>query len=432
MRRSLVIGLVLFGLALLIIGGPSLFVSPSMSDITPEETETPEIVTFEHADSGIWAFMNSQQSFEERSPINVIVYSDSEEVVGLLSEEGDGEWEAIDDEHHDAEPDTYSFLAEEQHHATGTEWGEAAGTTRYAWVDPGPDEDGYWVTETLQLDNGDYYGDRTHIRLYEAPNDGDQWVAMQGHTEHFDWFTLRHRVDGVEAAQSQIERDFMDLPQVDPQSDVSRIYVDNAGPSDADGWATVVDLVGFMLAPLIVGLTVSNRLSARMSRAMNTHLTSVDRARFAAAFNRIERRHLLLAATIIGLFIGVRIGGIVLERTAPFLTMHMIAALLYPVLALGLPIATYMIAGGLERRMDAAVTASLALAVAIWIDYAIVNVDSLPLDVIVQRVVVVTTLGLIAGGAAKRAARESRWNELVLAGAVLWIVVLTGTLLGYF
>ena len=427
MRRSLVIGLVLCGLALIIVGGPSLLASPSTSDIAPEETETPEVVTFEHADSGIWAFMNSQQTFEERSPINVIVYGDSEEVVQLLSEEGEGDWEAIDDEHHDAESETYSFLADEQHHATGTEWGEATGTTRYAWIDPGPDEKGYWTTETLQLDNGDYYGDRTHIRLYEAPNDGDQWVAMQGHTEHFDWFTLRHRVDGVEAAQSQIERDFMDLPQVDAQSDVSRMYVDNTGPSDADGWATVVDLIGFMLAPFLIGLTARTQLS----NAANTHLTSVDRARLEAVSDRIERRHLLLAAMIIVLFLGVRIGGIALERTAPFLTMHMIAALLYPVIALGLPTATYVIASGLERRMDAAITASLALAVAIWIDYAIVNVDSLPIDVILQRVVVVMTLGLIAGGAAKRATRESRWNELVLVGTMLWVLILTGTLLGY-
>lgn len=50
---------------------------------------------------------------------------------------------------------------------------------------------------------------------------------------------------------------------------------------------------------------------------------------------------------------------------------------------------------------------------------------------VLQRVVIVMTLGLIAGGAAKRATRELRWNELVLVGTVLWVLVLAGTLLGY-
>ncbi|MEM4781856.1 MAG: hypothetical protein QXG03_09895, partial [Halalkalicoccus sp.] len=94
--------------------------------------------------------------------------------------------------------------------------------------------------------------------------------------------------------------------------------------------------------------------------------------------------------------------------------------------------ATYLLASGLERRLDAAVVASLSLAVAIWLDYGYVGVDSLPIDVVVQRMFVVVALGLIAGGAARRATRESRWNDMLLAGASLWVVVLAGTLFGYF
>lgn len=431
MRRSLVIGLVLFALALTLVGGPSLFTSPSTSDIAPEEEQVPELVGFEDAESGFWAYLNARESFEQRSPINVIVRGDADEVVRILTEEGEGDWEALDEEHEDAESGTYAFLADEQHHATGTQWGEAAGTTRYAWVDPGAGEEGYWATETLQLDDGDYYGHRTHIRLYAAPNEDDQWVAMQGHTEHFDWFTLRHRVDGVETAQSEIEREFMALPSVDNSSDVSRIYLDNAGPSDSDGWATLVELVGFLLAPLALGLAAGGRRGTDGTELSN-RLDPVDRARLAAISDRIEARHLLLAGTIIALFVGVRIGGIVLERTVPTLTMHMIAALLYPIIVLGIPTATYTIASGLERRIDAAIIASLALSVAIWIDYGIVSVDSLPIDVVAQRIVVVIALGLIAGGAARRATRDSRWNEMLLVGVGLWAVVLVGTLFGYF
>ncbi len=114
----------------------------------------------------------------------------------------------------------------------------------------------------------------------------------------------------------------------------------------------------------------------------------------------------------------------------PASSVHAIAALLYPLIALGLPIATYAIAGGLERRLDAALAASASLAVAIWLDYGL-GVDVLPIDVVFQRALVVVALGLIAGGAAKRATRDSRINDMVVVGVAMWTLVLVGTLLGY-
>ncbi|MEM4781443.1 MAG: hypothetical protein QXG03_07795, partial [Halalkalicoccus sp.] len=382
MRRSVVITLVLFAIALSVVGAPSAFTSPSASDVAPEEDDRPETVQFEDAQSGFWPYLNARESFEKRSPINVVVRGETEEVVRLLTEEGDGEWVETDDEREDAESETYAVLAEEQHHATGLEWGEAAGTTRYAWIDPGNGDGGHWTTETLQLDNGDYYGHRMHIRLYESPNSDDRWVAMQAHTEHFDWFTLRHRVDGVEAAQLAVEREFMELPSVDERSDVTRINLDNAGPSDSDGWATLVDLTGATLVPGFVGLAAGRRLSSRTPDAIDDRLTDVDRDRLDALADRIEPGHLLLGATILALFLGVRFAGIALERYVEPLSMHAIAALLYPVIALGIPAATDLLASGLERRLDAAVVASLSLAVAIWLDYGYVGVDSLPIDVV--------------------------------------------------
>ncbi|GAB3040224.1 hypothetical protein [Natronobiforma cellulositropha] len=432
MRRSIVIAAVVLTLAFVFVGGPSLLTSPSTSDVAPEEEETlPDVVSFDDAASGFWPYLNARESHEKRSPINVIVRGETDEVVRALAEETDGEWDELAEEHEDAEPDTYAFLAEERHHATGIEWGEAAGTTRYAWVDPGGDDDPRWVTETLQLEDGDYYGQRYHIRLYETPNPDDRWVAMQGHTEHFDWFTLRHRVDGVEAAQLRIESDFMSLPQVDNQTNVSRINLENSGPSDADGWATLVDLTALAVIPATLSLAASRGVRGRVEDRADDHLTEADRARLAAAADRLEAGHLVLAATILTLFLGVRVVGVALERGADFLTMHVIAAILYPVITLGIPIATYLIARGLERRMDAAVAASLSLAVAIWIDYGLLGVDSLPVDVVVQRILVVVALGLIAGGAAKRATRDSSLNDMVIAGVVLWALVLVGTLFGY-
>ena len=44
---------------------------------------------------------------------------------------------------------------------------------------------------------------------------------------------------------------------------------------------------------------------------------------------------------------------------------------------------------------------------------------------------VVVALGLIAGGAANRAVRQSRWNDMLIGGSLLWGLVLLGTLFGY-
>ncbi|MFP9061297.1 hypothetical protein ACLI4R_12280 [Natrialbaceae archaeon A-chndr2] len=434
MRRSLVVATALIAIAFLFVGGPSLLLSPSTSDIAPEETEEPalEMVEFEDSESSIWAFMSAREAHDKRSPLNVFVRGETDEVIAALTEASDSDWEELDEDEMDAEPETFSFIEDEGHHATGTEWGDAAGTARYAWVDPG-EGDPYWMTETRQLDDGDYYGERMHIRLYESPNDDDQWVAMQGHTEHFDWFTLRHRVDGVEAAQLRIEQEFMEMSNVDPQEDVVRINVDNSGPSDADGWATKVDTLGMLLSPLLLlGMaSAGQQIAKRTPDSVDKHLTDVDRRRLEAAFDRLEARHLILAFTILALFLGVRIGGIALERWTDFLTMHMIAAMLYPVIALGIPIATYAIASGLESRLDAAVAASLSLALAIWLDYGLMNVNSLPVDVVLQRMFVIVALGLIAAGAAKRATRERRLNDMLIAGILMWSLVLVGTLFGY-
>ncbi|RQG92731.1 hypothetical protein EA462_00415 [Natrarchaeobius halalkaliphilus] len=471
MRRSIVVAVILFAIAFLFIGGPSLLFSPSADDVVPEEQsqEEPEIVSISDSESGFWPYLNAREAHEKRSPLNVVVRGESTEVVRLLAEHGDGDWEEADHDHFEAEdlldlPDNESETegTSTSNHTAGSDaadpeaetaveqlrpvsptdipWSHADGATRLAYLDPGPGEETYWTTETLQLEDGEYYGYRYHIRLYESPNPDDQWVVMQTHSEHFDWFTLRHRVDGVEAAQSRLERDLMAIPGVDVQEDVRRIYLDNSGPADADGWATKVDLTAMAIVPFAFGLVARRQSTAehagvgiqeRADDAIDSRISEHDRERVAAASDRIEANHLILAATIIAVVLGVRIAGIGLDRTVDALTVHMIAALLYPVIAIGLPAVTYAIANGLERRLDAAIAASLSLVVAIWLDYTLLGVDVLPIDVIVQRALVVVALGLIAGGAARRATRDSRLNDMLIAGMMLWILVLGGTLLGY-
>jgi|GEM_PF-435597 len=507
MRRSLVIVAVLLFLAFVLIGGPSMALSLSTdqqpsaaSTATESEPDAPAVVTFNDSESGFWEYLSPRKEFQKRSPINVIVRGDVADVERVLVEASDGDWSEIN-ESEVAVPETYALVGgnsssnetqsqlesspndslantstdsgltasngsltntsnDSAANATADNetsdqswsrlpefnWGEADGGTRYAYVDPGPNESGYWTTETRQLEDGSYYGQRYHIRLYESPNEADDWVAMQTHSEHFDWFTLRHRVHGSQAAQRKVESNFMDHPQIDPKNDVQRIYLANSNSSDADGWATVVDLAGLLVVPTLVGIRarrrdshgtadadhVTDRLGQRAAAAIDDHLVDADRRRLAAAFARLEGGHFALACAIIALLLGVRAGGIVLEHRATFLTPHQIAALLYPVIGLGIPTATYLIARGLTRRLDAAIVAAGSLAAAIWLDYGMLGVDTLPLEVVVQRMLVVVALGLIAGGAAKRAVRTSKLNDMLLVGTAMWVLVLVGTLLGRF
>ena len=453
MRRSIVVAAVLITIALLFIGGPSLLFSPSTADVAPEEGDAsdPEIVTPDGSESGFWPYLNAREAHEKRSPLNVVVRGDTETIVQQLKEHGDEDWEETDHDHFDAAElvDSVANGTHDDNETVGGDlaaedgdseqlisptevpWSKADGATRLAYLDPGDGSDSYWTTETLQLEDGEYYGYRYHIRLYEGPNPDDQWVVMQTHSEHFDWFTLRHRVDGVEKAQYRLEKDLLSIPAVDEREDVSRINLGNSGPSDADGWATKVNLMS-ATALLTVGFaTRRDGLFESAKSKLETQLTETDRTRIEAATDRVEAGHLVLLGTIITIILGVRVMGVALDRHVGFLSVHMIAALLYPFIALGIPVSTYLIARGLTSRLDAAIAASGSLAVAIWLDYGFVNLQSLPIDVVLQRILVVIALGLIAGGAAKRATRVSPVNDMLLAGVAMWILVLVGTLFGY-
>lgn len=462
MRRSLAVTTAVFVVVVLLVGGPSLLFSPSTEDVAPEETADPEpeIVTLGDSEGGFWPYLNARKAHEKRSPVNVVVRGDADDVVRLLAEHGDGDWAEADNDHFEAaelldpevdgnasamDPDVDPEAAPETAvdelrpiPPTDIPWSEADGATRYAYLDPGPDEPGYWTTETVQLEDGEYYGHRYHIRVYGSPTPEDRWLVMQTHSEHFDWFTLRHRVDGTQRAQARLEADLMAIPGVDATEDVRRIYLDNAGPSDADGWATLVDLTAMALAPIAAGLAAGRRprrtesgTVERLTSEVDDRLTETERARLAAAADRLEAGHLLLAGTVLAVVLGVRIAGIALDRTVDGLAVHAIAGLLYPLVAVGLPAATYAIARGLDRRLDAAVAASASLAVAIWLDYGLLGVDVLPIDVVGQRALVVAALGLIAAGAAGRTARGRGLDDVLLAGVGLWTLVLAGTLFGY-
>jgi len=464
MRRQVAIGLVALAIAVATVSVLATLAAPIADPVEPDpmtQEDKDRRISFDGYESGVWPYLSKEQSFRRTSPINVVVRGETDDVMRILRERGQGDWEELPPEEASAEPGEHTpggAMTNASGDGVAIDWETTDGATRYAYVDEGTD--GEWVDETAQLQDGDYYGHRYHIRLYASPNDSEPWVAMQAHSEHFDWFTLRHAVHGTEASQDRVESAFVDAP---PTNDLWRGYVANDDSSDSDGWASMVELA--MLASLLTtaGFSVGGlrrrwralRRGARSASAgryrtenesprrtpstprsgyldtlIQRHLTPVDRRRLRAIRDRLSLRKLVLATTIAGILLGVRVAGIVLERHAEFLTMHQIAGLLYPFIAVGIPVATYAIATGIERRMDAAMTASIGMAAGVLIDYAYVGLDVIPIVVLIQRVAVIVALGLIAGGAAKRAARETRLNGLVITGIVLWVVFLAATLLG--
>jgi len=410
MRRLLVVGCVVLAVAL-VFGGAVSLLAPPTAGPGGEATAEPDVYRLEGHESGVWPFLSPEPAPVERSPINVVVRGDAERVGAALEADGDREWEGTPPDERHAEPD--AFVPEDvDPAATGIEWTTTTGTARYAYVHDG--ESGEWVRETAQLHDGTYYGHRTHIRLYESPHDEEDWVAMQVHTEHFDWFTLRHTVDGVEEGQRRVEADFMGSPAVDR---VSREYLGNDGPSDADGWASVIELAAVAFA---IG-TVS------LSGTDGSRLAPADRRRIRAARERLTARHGLLVAATGGLLLGVRGAGILLEVYVP-LSVHAIAALLYPFVGVGIPLTAYGLGGTFERRVDAGVSAAVGLGLAVLLDYAVVGVAVLPIDVVLHRIGVVLAVGLVAAGAAGRSSRGARLDELALAGLLAWVVLSLATL----
>jgi hypothetical protein len=453
----LVIGGTILVVAFLLVGIPSLLTWVSSVNDAPERPE-PEVYYPENSESGIWPYLSKKRQPSQHSPINVIVRGDSTQVARLLTDVSTRDWNETGETERDeslVQPDTETYdnrtlLNETISNESGVNeaivnesvvngsdliptrihWTPTAGAVRYAYIDPGQ-ADAYSTTETLQVDDGDYFGRRFHIRLYQAPNPDDEWVALQAHTEHFDWFTLRHQVDGARAAQARVETDLISASQVDLQEDVSRIYVANSGGTDHHGWATLVDVRTATLAPLLFVLAIGTRVRRRVAEFLDRSVSSTGRARLAEGRCQVPDRYVGLLITVVSLLIGVRLLGIIFERHIDQFSVYAIAATLYPLISVGIPVVTYAWARGIRYRLGSAITASFALSAAMWMDYVLVGVETVSFDLLLQRMLMVVALGLLAAGAARRASRDQRLNDLLVGGVTIWTLTLTATLLGY-
>lgn len=374
-----------------------------------------EFATVDNETSTLWPYTSRATAFDERTlALNLIVYGDTEETALHLTEQSEGDWNETDEEEGDAgvaEDDEAVF-------GTATAWGNAEGSTRYTYASPTSDpDDGIWLTESYELHDGTYLGTRHHIRAYESPAD-ENWTAMQAHQEHWDWFHLRHTVDSIEESQQYVETEFMGRWFVD---DVTRVHMDNDRSSDGDGWVTVVDLADrpTALAVPFVGLLGASVLR-RFDRDGVIRYWGTPRVRNMIA----------LPISLIAVYLFVRFGAIALEGALPSLDPRIVAAPFYPLIFGGLPVCTYVFARRLDRP-TAFSAASIGFAVAVLLDYTLLGVTQLPVNVLVHRFSAAVALGFVAVGASHAERFDSERHGYVRTGVILWVVVLLLPLLQF-
>lgn len=180
---------------------------------------------------------------------------------------------------------------------------------------------------------------------------------------------------------------------------------------------TIIEFVGAVSAVGVLGLlsTVRRRVRRRGGRLLGP-----------VGLSRL--REALLATTVVGLYVGVRGAGVALERQMGTVNPQLFAGLLYPVLAVGLPLAVHVVARPLELD-DAFLVTAGALGAAVLIDFALIGVVDIPRAIILHRVLLALALGLIGAAGALSARGGARVNELLVYGVSGWVVGLLVTLL---
>ena len=272
---------------------------------------------------------------------------------------------------------------------------------------------GQWLTESYQLYDGTYLGTRHHVRAYRSPS--DPWTAMQAHREYWDWFRLRHTVTSIRDTQQYVDAQFLDDRRVEG---VYRVHLDNGASQDGDGWATVIEFAA--VVGLLLGVGRDWRLDRLLDRS-RTWLASDD----AGSVVRVG----VLVVAMAGVYLAVRVGGVALERQFGGVSPKLIAAALYPVLALGLPVAAYVLSRDLEAE-DAFAGAVVGLVAGFVVEYGYLGLEVIPVSLLLHRVALVLALGLIAAAGALSSLAVAGWTRLLGLGVAGWVVALGLPLLG--
>lgn len=352
-------------------------------------------IIIEVGDSGdqLWPYTSRSERFEDRTlVINTIVTEGPETVRALLSANVDDGWVRTKPIR---KPLGGRIPLAESNSMSG--WEHAHGSIRYTYVETGSGE-GQWIEQQYQLHVGTYLGSRHHIRAF-APSAASSWTALQAHSEYWDWFRLRHTVTDVRGTADMLESEFRDSGV----EAVERRHTRNARGLDR-GIVVVVST----LVPVLIGITAREDwvgIDAVLSQS-----TTRDQA--LAVFG--------LAA---GIPLGVRVVGIGLEDAIPFLTPKLFILVLYPCLAIGLPVAVVWHAADLPGWV-AATAAGGGLALGFALEFAMLGL--IPPDPILQhRLMLSAALGALAAGGADRR------SIFTLAGAPVWLWGLIAPLFGF-
>lgn len=422
-RQLLLVGLLVLAVSYLVASG----VVDVASDSTDYEAPASDrLVQPEEGGSYLWPYTSHGRSPDDRTlAINLVIHGSDERVQQALVDRTELEWEETDPEE-EAQEETYEVAAEDE----AIEWDDAHGSTRYTYFDTSPHGgEGVWVTESYQLHTGSYLGSRHHIRAYTPTT--DDWTAIQIHQEYWDWFRLRHTVTDIQDSQSTLETEFLDQPYVE---EVRREYHGTNGPRH-DGWLSVIELA---TVGLVGALGLLERETLRTVRRETSDLL---------VWIRANVRGFVLAAALAGLFLGVRTAGIVLETTLSGINPKAFVAVLYPILAFGLPLVTIVLTQPLEAAsrflrfhrgaswlgrppepQPALVFTVAGLGSAFVLDFAGLGISALPMALFLHRLGLLFALGLLAAGAART---DGRGSLLFVAGLSGWAVGLAMPLLGY-
>lgn len=449
-RRQLAIASVL---AIVVVFGIGTVLEPTTND--PPEVEhvsQEDLIQPREEGSYLWPYTSRGETVTQRTlAINLVVHGPDDAVRRSLTDRTSFEFE----------PEDPAVVDDEQRQEPGLvieddrlEWADAHGSVRHTYIDATPrDADAAWMSESYQLSAGTYLGERHHIRAYTHPE--EDWTAIQAHTDYWDWFRLRHTVPDIREAGLEIENDYLEARYVE---EVRREYYGIEG-GYSDGWLSVVELspqfddeanlddpdeitppdssnaagdtdtdtqaagINDLLPAdgidyLLAGLGLLGLFGAAGVLAPDTQKALVGAGRAIATEAARQRRSIALGAVLGGILLGVRVTGIGLETTVTGLHPKTIAAGLYPVLALGLPITTFLVAR--EARPKAAgAFAVVGLGTAFVIDLAMVSVTIIPVRLLLHRIGLLLAIGTIAYGSALG---TDRGREFLVVGVVAWLI----------
>lgn len=416
----------------------SAFIAPSGS-AGGEAPPAEQLIRPTGAEGYLWPYTSRSRSVDGRTlALNVVIVGSPDDVRVILRDRSELEWTPANESHElngtvsigDANE---SALASVDNQSTNqvapngsvsfSPWQTARGASRYSYVANNLTS-GEWVEADYQLATGTYLGSRTHIRAYPGP--ADNWTALQAHTEYWDWFRLRHTVTGTSDGAVTVENDLRDEPFV---TEVNRVYHGYRG-GGSDGWLSVIRITSAnwtlfpdesstgdpsgQLNPLpIIGVVPAAALVAVAAKPIGRRDLRDVRA----------LRDLALPLSIIAVVLGVRSLGLAAEVLLPPVNPKVFAGLLYPVLAVG----PLVVAGLLAQDRPAtrvALFAAGGLGAAFVLDFGVVGVNVVPIQLVVHRTALLGVLGLFAYGIAD--------DDYAVAGlgAGLWFLLLVGTLFG--